>query len=101
MEMREQVHSACRWPDTRRNIRQECLRSMALHFPLFSTARATREGSHTGNLPIVPTDVRSSQHSTSISFVDGWDTPIALDLRTSVSRAFYRIFIIYPVSQGH
>ncbi len=35
---------------------------MALHFPLFSTARAPREGSHKGNLPFVPTDVRSSQH---------------------------------------
>ncbi len=36
---------------------------MALNFPLFSKARATREGSHKGNLPFVPTDVRSSQHT--------------------------------------
>jgi len=35
---------------------------MALHVHLFSTARVTREGSHSGNLPILPTDAPRSQH---------------------------------------
>jgi hypothetical protein len=34
---------------------------------------------------------------TSISFVDGEDAPIALDLCTSVSLLFYLIFIIFSV----
>ena len=38
---------------------------------------------------------------TSISFVDGEDTPIALDLCTSVSLLFYLIFIIFSVRQRH
>jgi hypothetical protein len=38
---------------------------------------------------------------TSISFVDGEDTPIALDLCTSVSLLFYLIFIIFSVHQRH
>lgn len=38
---------------------------------------------------------------TSISFVDGYDTPIALDLCTPVSLVFYLIFIIFSVRQRH
>ena len=38
---------------------------------------------------------------TSISFVDGEDTPIALDLCTPVSLLFYLIFIIFSVRQRH
>jgi Transposase IS116/IS110/IS902 family len=38
---------------------------------------------------------------TSISFVDGVNTPIALDLCTSVSLLFYLIFIIFSVHQRH
>ena len=56
-------HSACRWPDTRSNIKQECLRSISLQLHLFSKERDTREVSHKGNLPILRTDVLSSQHS--------------------------------------
>ncbi len=37
----------------------------------------------------------------SISFVDGEDPPIALDLCTSVSLVFYLIFIIFSVRQRH
>jgi hypothetical protein len=36
---------------------------MALHFPLFSTEKATREGSHSRKLPSLGTDVLSSQHN--------------------------------------
>src|SRR5260370_8574143 len=38
---------------------------------------------------------------TSISFVDGEDPPIALDLCTLVSLLFYLIFIIFSVRQRH
>jgi glycosyltransferase involved in cell wall biosynthesis len=38
---------------------------------------------------------------TSISFVDGVDTPIALDLCTSVSLLFHLISIIFSVHQRH
>jgi hypothetical protein len=38
---------------------------------------------------------------TSISFVDGENTPIALDLCTPASLLFYLIFIIFSVRQRH
>jgi cold shock CspA family protein len=44
------------------------LRSIALHLPLFSEARATREVFHSGNLPILRTDVPCRQHSYNKSY---------------------------------